>query len=36
MQRLARLFDVDDQLKRVRNVPVAPYEHQGEKAGKES
>jgi pimeloyl-ACP methyl ester carboxylesterase len=36
MQRLARLFDVDDQLKRVRNVPVAPYEHQGEKAAKES
>jgi len=35
MQRLARLFDVDDRLKRVRNVPVAP-EIQGEKPAKTS
>ena len=34
IQRLARLFDVDD-LKRVRNVPVAP-ENQGEKPAKAS
>ena len=34
MQRLA-LFDVDDRLKRVRNVPVAP-ENQGEKPAKPS
>jgi Protein of unknown function (DUF3141) len=35
MQRLARLFDVDDRLKRVRNVPVAPV-NQGEKPAKAS
>jgi len=35
MQRLARLFDVDDRLKRVRNVPVAP-ENQVEKPAKAS
>ena len=33
MQRLGRLFDVDDRLKRVRNVPVAPV-NQGEKPAK--
>jgi hypothetical protein len=35
IQRLTRLFDVDDRLKRVRNVPVAP-ENQGEKPAKAS
>jgi hypothetical protein len=35
MQRLAPLFDVNDRLKRVRNVPVAP-EYQGEKPAKAS
>jgi Protein of unknown function (DUF3141) len=35
LQRLARLFDVDDRLKRVRNVPVAPV-NQGENPAKVS
>jgi hypothetical protein len=35
IQRLTRLFDVDDRLKRVRNVPVAP-ENQGGKLAKAS
>jgi len=35
IQRLARLIDVDDRLKRIRNVPVAP-ENQGEKPTKAS